>query len=320
MVYLKQEHPRKADDESAKSVTKLQLQDPELSVSLSSSKGEGPEEKFTVKSHAVQLQKQELENVDPSFSIRKMGRNFANTVRSHVSAVTRTTSQANTAAGDFDLAQGIKDNAKQPGVKHSNKNWGSRQLSKLRNFFVSRSNVPDLRSGESEQTLASTSTLGSSTNLTSNATHCVSCGDDNNPGNIGRAPCGHGYCHDCLQNLVETAITDESFFPPRCCRQPISFKTIRKFLTSELVQALINKQAEFETPNKTYCSVQTCSAFIGSGNIVDDVAVVVALNFATSVDCHGRPALVRNGTNIDLLSMRTWLLVVTDCARAIEPH
>lgn len=368
--------------ESANHITELQLQDTELSAS--SSKAKGPNEKFTVEPHAVDQQKHELGNAGPLFSIRKMGRSFANTVRSHVPAVMRTTSQANLAAEDRDLAHGLKGNAKQPNVKHSNKSWGSRQLSKLRNLFVSSSNERDLSSVESERTESSTSAPGSSVNLTSTTTHCVACGNDNNVEDIGRALCGHVYCRDCLQNLVKTAIADEAFFPPRCCRQPIPFGIIQTLLTSDLVLTYINKHVEFKTPNRTYCYVQTCSTFIGSGNIVDNVgtcrechsktctickaaahdrgecpkdpalqeilkmmgdngwqrckscssvvelkhgcnhityvshhpqtananiivAVAVVLIFATSVDCHGGPAPVRNGTNVDFLIMQTWL-------------
>lgn len=382
MAHRGQGHLHDADDESANHITELHLQDTELSAS--SSKGKRPNEKFTVEPHAIQQQKHELENVGPSFSIRKMGRSFANTVRSHVPAVMRTTSHANLAAEDHDLAQDFKGNAKQPNIKQSSTSWGSRQLSKLRNLFVSSSNKRDLSSSESEQTESSTSAPGSSVNLTSTTTHCVACGNDNNAEDIGRAPCGHVYCRDCLQNLVKTAIADESFFPPRCCRQPISFEIIQALLTSELVQAFINKHVEVKTPNRTYCSVQTCSAFVRSGNIVDNVGtchechsktctickaaahdrgecpkdpalqqilemvgengwqrckscssvvelkhgcnhityvsnhpciananvivdVVVVLIFATSVDCHGGPAPVRNGTNVDFLIMQTWL-------------
>jgi len=31
---------------------------------------------------------------------------------------------------------------------------------------------------------------------------------------------------------------------------------------SELILAYVEKKVEFETPNETYCCLQTCSAFI----------------------------------------------------------
>ncbi|KFY81611.1 hypothetical protein V500_11247 [Pseudogymnoascus sp. VKM F-4518 (FW-2643)] len=356
MAHRRGEHPHDADDvddESPNLRPKLHLQDAELCGS--SAKGKGRNGEFTGESHASQLQKQERGNADLSFSNTGVAQSFTGAVQSHVPTFTNTTSQANIAARDRDLAQGFKGNADLPDIDYTNTNLGSQQLSKLEDLVISSSNKGDLNNGDNGQAESSPWAAGRSANLTSTTSHCDACCNNKSTGDVGCAPCGHEYCRDCLQNLVETAITDESFFPPRCCHQPIPFEAIHKFLTSELAQAFINKKAEFDTQDRTYCSVQTCSAFIGSGNIADNVGtcqecnattcvlckaaahdrgecpndptlqqvldmncimaatispVVVALNFAMSAGWNGRPAPVRNGTNINFSIMQTINLLI----------
>jgi hypothetical protein len=36
-------------------------------------------------------------------------------------------------------------------------------------------------------------------------------------------------------------MTDNSLFPPRCCRQPITTGSVRVFLTAELVMPFLSK-------------------------------------------------------------------------------
>lgn len=75
-----------------------------------------------------------------------------------------------------------------------------------------------------------------------------------------------------------------------------------------------------------------CSNHESISNTNTIVAVVVALSFATSAGWHGRPAPVRNGTNINflimqtinLMIMQTWLKFVShglrDCAYARDSN
>jgi hypothetical protein len=87
---------------------------------------------------------------------------------------------------------------------------------------------------------------------------CVACGDDAEFFNVACVPCQHEYCRSCLEALFKASITDESLFPPRCCRQPINLSTARLFLKSDLVHLYEKKKIEFETPNRTYCYSTFC--------------------------------------------------------------
>ena len=85
-------------------------------------------------------------------------------------------------------------------------------------------------------------------------------------------PCQHEYCRDCIRDLFSASLTDESLFPPRCCRQNIPLKAVSIFLTKEIKKEFEKKKVEFGTPNRTYCSRPTCSTFIKAENIVDEIA------------------------------------------------
>ncbi|ELR05191.1 hypothetical protein VC83_01825 [Pseudogymnoascus destructans] len=293
MASLSQDHRPDDDDVDDNVIAKLQLQDPELSGSLAAGKGRSGE--FTDESHALQLQQQELEeleNDDLSSSNRSVAQS-SDSVQSHVPTAMNTTSQeANIAGGDHDLAQTLKGNAGRPDVKHPKTSLGHRMLSKLKNLFKSKKHDQYYYAYDSERRLSFTLVEGRPVTLTSNTDLCEACGGEKNIEDLGCGPCGHEYCRDCLQDLVKAAITDQSLFPPRCCRQPIPLETIRSLLTSELVHAFIDKKIESDTPNKTYCSVQTCSAFIRSANIANNVGTCLKCDSKTCTLCkeaaHGR--------------------------------
>ena len=85
------------------------------------------------------------------------------------------------------------------------------------------------------------------------------------------APCTHEYCRTCLQDLFQSSFTDESLFPPRCCRQDIPLSRVAIFLNAELIGEYERKKVEFSTPNRTYCSRAICSSFIRPEEVDEDV-------------------------------------------------
>ncbi|OBT53865.1 hypothetical protein VE04_06564 [Pseudogymnoascus sp. 24MN13] len=228
------------DDGTADLIAKLQLR--YLGLSGSSAAGKGRSGEFTDESHALQLQQQELENDDLSFSNGSMAQS-SDYAQSHVPTVLNTTSQANI-AGDIAISPKLPKNMPDYHIPRiSRLPWGV-------GYYL-----------------------------------CEACGDEKTLEELGCGPCGHEYCRDCLQDLVTAAITDQSLFPPRCCRQPIALEAIHTLLTSELVDAFIDKRVEYETPNKTYCSVQTCSAFIKLANITNNVATCLKCDSKTCTLC-----------------------------------
>lgn len=81
-------------------------------------------------------------------------------------------------------------------------------------------------------------------------------------------------------------MTDDTLFPPRCCRQPIvPNSNVRVYLSAEIVHQYEAKKVEFDTPNRTYCSSPACSAFIRAEFIVADRATCQSCGMVTCSIC-----------------------------------
>ncbi|KAG6300370.1 hypothetical protein E4U09_007024 [Claviceps aff. purpurea] len=60
-------------------------------------------------------------------------------------------------------------------------------------------------------------------------------------------PCSHDYCRDCMVNLFNAAIGDESLFPPRCCKMAIPIDLVQSCLSAELLATYEAKKLEYMT-------------------------------------------------------------------------
>jgi hypothetical protein len=76
------------------------------------------------------------------------------------------------------------------------------------------------------------------------------------------APCHHIYCRTCAVRLFQDSMTDESLFPPRCCRKEIPLSLVSGFLGLARTQEFEEKAIEFTDPHRTYCSNASCSKYI----------------------------------------------------------
>jgi len=84
--------------------------------------------------------------------------------------------------------------------------------------------------------------------------------------------CGDWYCVDCLKTLFLNATTDETLFPPRCCRQLIPLEYIQRELSINELRAFRDSEIEFSTHDRTYCSNLRCGKFIPPVDIAGDRA------------------------------------------------
>lgn len=114
---------------------------------------------------------------------------------------------------------------------------------------------------------------------------CVACTDNANPNDIVRAPCGHNYCRDCLQNLFSSSMKDETLYPPRCCKRPIPLGDARKVLPKDLASEFVNRKDEMETRDRTYCYDPRCSTFIRPYTINGTLARCSRCRQTTCTDC-----------------------------------
>lgn len=102
--------------------------------------------------------------------------------------------------------------------------------------------------------------------------NCIVCGDQTQRRTALQAPCQHVYCPPCVISLITTLTHDESLYPPRCCKQPITLEDIFPLLQPSLLKLFREKIHEFSTPglNRLYCPSPACSVFIGSSADVSE--------------------------------------------------
>jgi len=119
------------------------------------------------------------------------------------------------------------------------------------------------------------------------ASKCVVCVESFLPNDLFQSQCDHSYCQNCLKDLFIMATTDQTLYPPRCCKHPISFESIQQAMTAEETEAYHVAMIEFSTTNRTYCSNHQCGKFILPSNIKGDVAVCNVCCIVTCVHCKG---------------------------------
>jgi len=152
---------------------------------------------------------------------------------------------------------------------------------------------------------------------------CVACGDRYDAEHCCPVPCQHHYCDDCLHDLFRSAMTDESLYPPRCCRRPIPYDDIRDFLRPELRAVFEAKREELDDNDRIYCRIPTCSTYIShshrEGNTgkcpTCNTGVCLACkNVAHDGDCPPDPATQQL---LDLAQQEGWRRC-PGCSRMIE--
>ncbi|KAI9727842.1 MAG: hypothetical protein M1834_007888 [Cirrosporium novae-zelandiae] len=72
----------------------------------------------------------------------------------------------------------------------------------------------------------------------------------------------HDYCKQCLKVMFCIGINNESVFPPKCCGKVISLEQVASFLPYDMVQSYKEKECEYSSAKRLYCSIPECSKFI----------------------------------------------------------
>jgi hypothetical protein len=92
---------------------------------------------------------------------------------------------------------------------------------------------------------------------------CVSCLDDIPRKDAVGAICHH-YCSRCFARLIETAIASQAQWPPKCCLNPVPFRTIAKYTSADLFASYRTKAEEFQIPieSRLYCPEPDCGVWI----------------------------------------------------------
>ena len=72
---------------------------------------------------------------------------------------------------------------------------------------------------------------------------------------------GGNICFQCLKDWFIDACRNESKMPPRCC-SIIPLATISSHMTKDQAELFAAKYDEWQTPDRIYCPIKTCSTFI----------------------------------------------------------
>lgn len=114
---------------------------------------------------------------------------------------------------------------------------------------------------------------------------CLVCTEQFHSALLITLPCLHQYCKQCLVRFVTAAFESEELFPPRCCQQPIPLGNIQRHLSIGQISKFRAKEREFATPNRTYCHVQSCSAFLTPSRINGQVGKCRRCGGHTCITC-----------------------------------
>lgn len=286
------------DEATARLIFQLQLED--LQEVTTTSKGKqraGEVSDFEV---ALSCYKSELESGTTFVSDRCMCMSIARAVHQDGNVVNELRAKEEQAAEDRRLALRSQDGNIPPPCDIDGKPQGKRigdddlddeLLTKMEALYILGPTDDDDPNAEGTQPESSTwAASRPSTWKHAKATtkrQCACCQEYFQFYDVTRAPCSHEYCRGCLTDLFTRSLTDESLFPPRCCKQPIPAESNRIFLSLKLVGEYQAKKLEMDTPNRTYCHRPNCSAFIAPQFIKHDVGTCVRCCGKTCVICKG---------------------------------
>ena len=136
---------------------------------------------------------------------------------------------------------------------------------------------------------------------------CIACQEDQKPGEVIEAVCGHHYCRTCVEQLVQTALDDYRYLPCRCCREPIPFALLKLLSPADLAKAYETRLAEAEMSKHTVCHDTKCGVVIPPANRSGDLAYCPSCAATTCVTCkkagHGSNDCPDNTTSDALLAI-----------------
>ncbi|KAL2284786.1 hypothetical protein FJTKL_08625 [Diaporthe vaccinii] len=98
-----------------------------------------------------------------------------------------------------------------------------------------------------------------------NVVVCVVCGDPAEE----IPPCSHGYCWDCLTQLILHGCRDGERWPPRCCIWEVNMASpeIRENLPEDVLQLAALSKAYYSATGKLFCCNSKCRKYIPPGEV-----------------------------------------------------
>ena len=280
------------DDATASLI--LQLHNRDVEELLHASKGKGRDGEPSDADLAIATYQKELQEKNTVLADQRLARSLTQAVISDATLLRESLAEENAATEDRAFAHrlaGINAPSAVPEQRTADYTLDDGFLARLAALYVSGCNddsdTSENMTNANSPAAAESSARAASRQKTSTAVHlqCTACDMEKPLFNIFQTPCGHHYCQECLQTLFELSTTDETLFPPRCCRQEIPFPSVKIYLSPALLHKFALKSIEFKTSDRTYCSRPACSSFIASVNITGERATCTACGTHTCTIC-----------------------------------
>ena len=272
----------------------LQLHNGDIEELLHASKGKSRDDEVSDADLAITTYQKELQERSTILADQCMARSLTQAIISDATLLRESLVEEHGATEDRALAHrlaGINDPSAAAEQRTAGYNDGF--LARLEVLYVSgrddeREILEDTTDANSPaEAEAESSAWAASRQKTSAEVHrqCIACDSKQPLFDIFQAPCGHYYCQECLRTLFELSTTDETLFPPRCCRQKIPLQSVKLYLSPALLHIFELKSIEFRTSDRTYCCRPACSSFITSANFTGERATCTACGTQVCTIC-----------------------------------
>lgn len=271
----------------------LQLQSEDIQELLTANKGKGRDGEVSDADLAVATYHQELQARNTILADRCMGRSLTRAVISDAALLNESFAEENAAARDRTLARslaGVNAPSTAPEQKTAAHELDDGFLARLAALYVSgwsneNDTSEDTIQNDSPAAAESSAWAVSRQKASTTDRHCTACDSTKPLFDVCQTPCGHFYCQECIETLFQLSASDETLFPPRCCRKNISLQSVRIYLSAAVIQTFEKKSVEFETSDRTYCSRPDCSSFIAAPNITGEQATCQDCGTQTCTIC-----------------------------------
>jgi hypothetical protein len=294
------------DTQSVALAVRLQLE--EIESLKEGQKGKHPEGEVPDHEYALELYEQELVNQNLLLSDRRIAYSISQAVHSDADVIGAIQVEENDSRRDHQLACTLGGVA-QPTTNQTKEDFAYIDVDDKLVQHLSRLNKCEelLTGGMSrvENPTASSSRSGIDLPIRSGPRKvtCTACQDD--------------------KPFFDVITSDESLFPPRCCRQNIPVALANDFLSQDLLLKFRAKSIEFSTPNRTYCYRDSCSAFIPPSRIHGDIGTCPSCLHETCTLCKQDshtgdcPADTALQSLLDLATAEGWRRC-NGCRRVVE--
>lgn len=323
------------DDESAELILQLQLADlEELRDNTPGKQRAGESQDVDV---AANVLEENMRSLQVLLADKRMTKSIARAVERDGALIVETVSEEATAHGDHELARrmgGRHERFPQTASNPVKTDLHDDILAKLAATYISEDlglrlgkehRLPESYDEEDDNMPEGSAWAARRSNQAGQVSRrCVACHEHKKFFDVIAAPCQHEYCRTCLQELFEASLSDESLFPPRCCRRDISPQSVEIFLTGALKERFQQKLIEYNTRDRTYCHQPACSAFISGQNVEDEVAKCSVCSSHTCTICKAASHDGRDCPNdttlqqmLDLAESQGWRRCYS-CGRMVE--